>query len=910
MPEFRALIRRKVDDSDIAEELAQHAEAAFADAVRDGASEPEAMERTQLLVDAWIADARVHTGHARAAAASPPHHAGSTLSGVGQDVRYALRLLRRDPGYAAVAILTIALGIGATTTLFTVAYGVLMKPLPWPDADRIVRVVETRGGRQARLPGTLTNGTYLEWRDHHETIDGLGGYGVASLPGSNNVTVVRGAGAEPVRVAVTTMTPSMFDLLRATPIRGRVFTDAEVPAAGSSGVDTPRPIVIAHGLWRDWFSGRDDALGTVIRLDDVPHTIVGIMAESFAFPTRDVRAWTPMPIPAVVQPRNARSMMIFGGLARLKSGVSPARAAAEATARARQAPDPGYAALAMFGSTAPSDVAATPMVDAMTADVRPAIVLLMTAVGLLLATAVANVGGLQLARATTRRREIAVRTALGASRAALVRQLLVESAVVSGIGMGAGIALTLALARALPSILPSDFPRTSDIGVSAPVLAFAALLSAIASVGATLLPASVTGRVDVVSTLAEESAASAGGLWRSRSGRLRALVMAAQMAVACLLLVVAALLGRSFVALMRADRGYDPSGLLTARLDLPQRTDGPTHGRIADAVIERMRSTPAVSHVAAGNSLPFMSLGTALGSELPSPSNPSIKIQIHANVRMVSPDYFAALRLPLLQGRLLADTDGQGSTAIVISRAFAQQYLGADPIGKHVPMAVSNTGPRDWQVVGVVGDIRQGAVTDPQTPDVFLSYREDPNGWIRSAIHFVVRTTGDPSAQVPMLRTAVREQDPTVALDSIMTMEERVATSLAKPRLYAILLTGFAVAALAITGVGLFGVLSYAVAQRAREIGVRTALGAQVHDIVALVLRQAIAIGVAGSAIGLWAAYVSTRYLSAFLYGVARGDLVSYVAVAAAVAIVAAIACIVPARRAARVDPISVLRSV
>ncbi len=376
--------------------------------------------------------------------------------------------------------------------------------------------------------------------------------------------------------------------------------------------------------------------------------------------------------------------------------------------------------------------------------------------------------------------------------------------------------------------------------------------------------------------------------------------MAAQVGVASLLLVGAALFGRSFgVALMHArDRGYDPSNLLTARLDLPQRANGPTHVRIADAVVKRLRGAPGVTQVAAGNALPFMSLGTALGSELPSPSDPAIKLQVHANIRMVSPEYISTMRLPLLQGRLLDDSDGTASGAAVISRSFAQQYLGADPIGKHIPMAVTNSGRRDWEVVGVVGDMRQSAVTDPDAPNVFVSYRQDPNGWLRSSIYFVVRTTGDPSAQIAALRTAVREQDPTLALDSIMTMEERVATSLGKPRLYALLLIGFAFAALAIAGVGLFGVLSYAVAQRSREIGVRTALGAQVGDIVLLVLRQALIVTAVGLGAGLWAAFALTRYLSSFLYGVGHADVLSYAIVGLAIAAVAAAA--VRYRRPAR----------
>src|SRR5262249_22756242 len=520
---------------------------------------------------------------------------------------------------------------------------------------------------------------------------------------------------------------------------------------------------------------------------------------------------------------------------------------------------------------------------------------------LLLASAVANVGGLQLARASTRRREMAVRAALGAGRAALVRQVAAESAVIAGVGTIGGIAIAFALARVLPSVLPSDFPRASDIAVNLPVLAAVSVLSALAAAAASLMPATITRRLDLTSALVDQSAASAAGAWQSRSGRLRTIVMTVQVAVTCLLLVGAALLPRSFAALSPADRAYDPANVLTARLDLPQRTDGPARVRTADAVVDRMRAAPGVIHAAAGNALPFMSLGTPLGTELPSPFNPAAKIQVHANVRLVSPEYFAAMRLPLLQGRLLTDADGVSSPGVVVSQSFVREYLGDSPIGKRVPIGFAKGIRTDWQVVGIVGDMRQGSVSEPQTPEVFVTYRQVATAWLRSSIFFVIRTTGDPVAQVAALRTAVREQDPTVALDSIMTMEERIARSLTKPRLYALLLTGFASAALAIAGVGLFGVLSYAVAQRAREIGVRTALGAQVRDIIARVLGQAVAIGAMGIGGGLAAAFALTRYVSSFLYGVSPTDVFTYLAVSVVVAAVGATACIVPARRAARI---------
>jgi predicted permease len=655
--------------------------------------------------------------------------------------RYALRLLRHDRGYAALAILTMALGIGATTSIFSVVYGVLMKPLPFRNADRIVRLVETRGGHEARLGGTIGNGVYFAWRDHPTTIEAIGGYGV----GTNTATAVRGR-SEPVRLRVTAMTPSAFAVLEVRPLRGRLFADNEVPSPGTSGVDTPRPVLISYALWRQWFAGQDDALGTVIRLDDVPHTIVGVMPPWFAFPDGETRAWTPMAVPPVVPIEwdRARSIMILGGLARLKPGVSPEQAAAEGTARAQQAPDPGFAAVGMFGSNAPSSISVTPLERAITADVRPALLVMLTAVGLLLATAVANVGGLQLARASTRRRELAVRAALGAERMALVRQLSAESAIIAAAGGMGGIVAALVLSRFLPAVLPADFPRISDVAVNVPVLAFVVVLSITASIGTSLMPVTLTRRMNLTDVLAGESTASVAGVWRSSSGRMRSAVMTVQVAVACVLLVGAVLLTRSFLALLHADRGYNPSSLLTARLDLPQRTDGQTRARIADAVIDRLRGAPGVTNVAAGNALPFMSLGMGLASELPSLTNPGVMVQVHGNLLMVSPEYFVALGLPLLEGRLLTDADERTSTAIVVSRSFAQQYLGDHPIGKIVPIGFAKDLGTDWQVVGVVGDMQQGSVTAPLTPQVFITYRQVASTWLRSSIIFVVRTTAIP----------------------------------------------------------------------------------------------------------------------------------------------------------------------
>jgi putative ABC transport system permease protein len=360
--------------------------------------------------------------------------------------------------------------------------------------------------------------------------------------------------------------------------------------------------------------------------------------------------------------------------------------------------------------------------------------------------------------------------------------------------------------------------------------------------------------------------------------------------------------------LINADRGYDPVNLLTARVSLPS-SDLARHAAFADAITTRMRGVAGVVEAAAGNALPFISTGGTIGFSLPSPANPGIKQEVQTLTRLVSPTYFQTLRLRLLQGRLLTDADTATSRpVVVVNRSFAERYLGASPLGATLPFSFGEGRP-DCDVVGVVEDMRQSNVTDPATPELFVSYRQMPARLVQGPIIVAIRTTDDQTAQVAMLRTAVREQDVEAVLDSVMTMDELAMTSLARPRLYAALLAAFGGWAVVIAGVGLFGVLSYSVTQRSREIGVRTALGAQTRDIVALVLKQAAAVAVGGLLLGLAAALVVTRLLTAFLYGVTPYDAISFVLTAAIVTLAAGIACLVPARRAARVDPLVVLRS-
>jgi putative ABC transport system permease protein len=892
-------------DADVLEELSTHAAAAYETLRAEGHTLTDAERRVEDLIKIWVREAAdLHRSPKRSPAIRPPAADGVLLAGLMQDVRYGVRLLYRQPGFAAVAILTMALGIGATTVLFSVAYGVLLKPLPWSDAAQLVRVTETRQGRTGRVLGTVSNGTFLAWRDHRSTIEDLGGW-------LTQTATLTGAG-DPVRVPIIPTTPSLFRILRVHPLIGRLFNEDE------GATNQPGAVILSYRLWHERFGGRPDIVGHLLQLNDRPYTIVAVMPRDFAFPDVETGAWTAWRVPPVVANNGALVGVIFRAIARLRPGTTPEQAAAQATSRARGAPDMGLAARALFGAAGPIDVSVVPELRAITADVKPAILVLLAAVALLLITATANVASLQLARATVRRREMAVRAAIGAGQRRIVRQLLIESAIVGLCGGAAGLALAAGFQRVLPWLLPDGFPRLDVVALDIRALTFALAVSVLASVVCGLLPAWHTRRLNLVETLSEDGVASISGAIRSPAARTRALIMVGQVAIACLLLVGATLLTRSFVALVHADRGYDPVNVLTAQLPLPPGFPAERRGQLLETLVERLRAVPGVTHAAYSTGLPFVSAGGFAAFNMRLPRNPDVEIEVQATQRLVSPDYFAAMRLRLIEGRTLSAEDTAATPpVVVVNRTFARQYIGNDPIGVRIPLRGPRAGglrfaneQADAEIVGVVDDMRQDSVDAALQPEIFASFTQILASSVRNFDPIlVIRTTADPTTYVPTLRGLVQEQAPTLALDSVMTMEDRVMTSLEKPRLYAVVLAWFGMFALLVAGVGLFGVLSFSVAQRTREIGVRSALGAQAHDIVGLVLHQALWIVGIGMIVGLGAALAGVRLLSAFLYGISPHDALTFVAVAVVIVAIAAIACFVPARRAANVDPLTALRA-
>jgi predicted permease len=867
MPDLKSRVKEALAarghalDDDILEELASHALAGYEAARADGADMAEAECRVDALIAQWSSEAVM----LRRRPKRPPIVEAAAVdtgfgSGLLQDVRYGMRVLQRTPGFAIVAVLTMALGIGATTTLFSITYGVLLKPLPWPDAQQLVRLSESRQGYNPRIPGTITNGTFVAWRAERSTIEDIGGW----RADVRTTAVIGGGDATALQIAA--VTPSLLAVLKARPLRGRLFVEDD--AESGENPQSKDLIILSYGLWQERFAGRDEAIGGVVRLDDKSLTVVGVMPRDFMFPDAETRAWTPWAVPSVNGRQNGQTfsrMVIFRAIARLRPRATPDQASAEGTSRARSAPDPGLAAVAMFGGNGPPDIRAVPAIEMMTAEVRPALVVLLAAVVLLLASAIANVASLQLARATARRREIAIRAAIGAGAARLTRQLLIENALIGCAGGLAGIALAAALHRVLPSILPADFPRLDAIAIDIRVLSFAVAVSLLSSVGFGLLPALHAKRVNLVESLADDGSAPTADL-RSPTARARTAIMVGQLAVSCVLLVGAALLGRSFLALMRADRGYDPRNLLTARIPLPAGFSIERRVQLLEAIIARLRAMPGVTAAAFSNALPLLSAGGFRPLRMPSLADPSSQVEGSAIQRVVSPGYFQALGIRMVAGRLLTDADTTTSPmVVVVNRSFAARYLPANAIGAVVPNLGMCRGDHDrWAVVGGVDDVRQGGPADPPQPEIFMPHRQVGCAAALATPIIVLRTAGDPSVHASALRIAVREQDRSLAVDSVMTMEDRVMTSLAKPRLYAVVLIGFGVIVVVIAGVGLFGVLSYTIAHRGREIGVRTALGARTVDIIALVLRQAVVISACGTVAGLSLAYALARHVSTF----------------------------------------------
>ena len=810
------------------------------------------------------------------------------MQGLLHDIRYSARLLRRDPRHALLTIATLALGIGAATLLFTVAYAVLLQPFPWPNAGRVVVLTESRGGKAPRF-GTFTNEAFLAWRDQPAAIEQIAAWSLRTM-------TLTDAG-DPERIRATAATASLFPVLGARPLIGSFYDASD---------ESSRVAVLSERLWRQRFDASPSAVGRAIHLDGQSYTVIAVLPDRAMYPDGQTQVIVPFRVPPA-----AGDLSLFNAIALLTSGASSGQAAAEGTARGRSVAGSPMVSTAVFGSPGPIEIHARSLYDASTADVQQPLLVLLVAVGLLLATATGNAAGLQLVRATARAREMTIRAALGAGRGRIARQLLIESALLGLAGGAAGLAFTRVALRTMPSLMPADFPRLDGLGVGAPVLGFALLVSVGTSVVCAVLPALSLRRASLTGTLAEDGTAPVGAGLRSRVARSRVLIMCAQMAIACVLLIGASLLGRSFLALVNADRGYDLDHVLSARLAMPSALYPSPERRFAilHQVLSRLSDTPET--IAAFTSeLPLTPGGSAAALTIRSKTGASIVAQ--ASPRIVSPRYFAALRIPAIAGRTFSDADVESSTpVVVVNRTFASRYLEEPAVGAMVPMAgyMTGSGPVAMTtVIGVVDDVRYVTAAVTSQPEMYYSYRQMGGRLPVQTVTLLTRSTGPAALPARALAAAVREADPRLVADLIVPLEQRLLTTLARPRMYAALLGGLAGFALLIAAVGLFGLLSYSVSLRRRELAIRCALGARRSDLVRTVLLQGLSVTLTGAATGTLISAWLTRALSTQLYGVTTHDPATFIAVPLLLVIVGSIACILPGVRAARIDPVRVLR--
>lgn len=812
-----------------------------------------------------------------------------------QDLRLGLRGLTKNRGFTTVAVLTLAIGIGATTAIFSVVNAVLLQPLPYDDADRIVSIREERpamGGNQGPM-AFLTNDTLKAWRDETDTLQQIAGYNSRSF-------TLTGRG-EPARVPGAGVSASLFSLLRVPPALGRGFSrDEERPGANTV-------VVLSHLCWQNRFGGDPDIVGRPLVLDGRPHTVLGVMPPGFHFPDPETEIWTPLVLDMPERHPGEIRLIAFAGLARLKDGVSLEQAQAEGEVVLQRLRDGQQGPAA---GLPPAKMRLTPVLDQMVGEVRPALFALVAAVGFVLLIGCANLANLMLARGASRRREIAIRCAIGAGRGRLIRQMLTESLLLSLLGGAAGLLVATGIHRLLPRLAPGDIPRIEEVGLDGWVLLFTMVVSLLTGVVFGLVPALQSARVDVVRSLNEGTAsASAGGFRLLGVNRTRSLLVVAEVALAVVLLIGAGLLLRSFMLLIDVDPGYDPRNVITATLNLPHakyRNEAAGEALFKEA-LERWSQGPAVESAGLVSFLPLSGAEARIVFGIdgrPQSSNPDE--WIIARPQTVSAGFFQAMGMRLAAGRWLTVQDDERAAPVaMVNETFVRRYFaGEEALGQRLRMG----GDTPFEIVGIVGDVRHSGLDTEPMPEVYSSYLQPGAGRQAFRMNVVLRTTGDPARVVPYMRQVVLDIDPNLPLDNVATMQSRLQTSVAQPRFYAVLLGFFALLALGLAAVGIYGVLSYSVSQRSREIAVRRALGAQRSHILRLVLRQGLLLTLAGLLLGVAGAVVGTRMLSSLLFGVELTDAATYAAVPVMLGLVALVACYLPARRATRVDPLGALR--
>ena len=835
------------------------------------------------------------------------------LNDLGRDMRYALRGLWRSPGFAATVVLVLALGIGANTAVFSIVYGVLLRPLPYPEPGAIVRVGESVG-RGSVSDIRLSNRSMPPLQEYAESFEQLGAYQERSVEW-NGITL-RGA----------SVSPSLLPLFHVRPHLGRLLLEQDAQ------IGAERVLLLSHSVWTRRFASNPAVVGTTIDFGGDPHLVVGVLAEGFHFPTPDSEFWTPYIIGPVTTENAAGqsggvafvATVGFKVLGRLRPGVSAEQAATEADSILQGNRN---AFPALVRRSGPPGVRVVPLLEEMVGAYRPALSILTGATLLVLLVACLNSAGLLLARGVERRRTIAVRAALGASRGRLLCQLLTEGTVLSLGGGVLGLAVAAAFLRAVPALAPDDVARLDEVSIDGVAFAFTAGLSILVGLLCAVAPACQWSRLHPAHLLNDSTSRSDAGSGLLPAHRVRTALSTMQVAVAVALLIGGGLLLRSFVQLLTFDRGFETSHVVTATVTNPMRVlphevaeqwsgvlaeQQRLQERLSSELRTRLASIADVQAVGLARYLPF---GRNRPSEaplrvagVPVPSDANEMVQ--TKLQVVAPGYMDAMRFRLHAGRTFTPRDGRESPRVLVANeTLARGLLGDRPaVGQRV--IVGNSGP--WEIVGVVGDIVYGGLTlgGETQPEAFFPVAQANERFFgfSQGVRVVVRTAGDSLAVIPFLREAITAANPQATVSEVMTMEARLLNVVAWPRLYAFFVGSLAGLVLVLAAAGVYGLLRYTVAQREREIGIRMALGAGATEIVALVLGQGAAIVGTGTLMGIGAAVAGSRMLESYLYGVTAADPLTFMLAPLVLVAVALVACWFPARRATHVDPLRLLR--
>jgi putative ABC transport system permease protein len=900
MPDWRSYVRehlhlpdaRPEREADIVEEIARQLEDAYEEARRQGLSEAEAEVSAVTHVADWqklsdelrlsrtskplALDRLIEQSRDRS---NLPGRMGQFFYGVWFDVLFAWRLLAKNRGFAIAAILTMAIGIGANTAVFSIIDSALFFPLPYPQASRIIFATTVRGDGHP----FVSKSVFASWKNRNRSLASIAAYSDIFK------TTLTGAGV-PDRLPLASVSSGFFSVLGVGPMLGRAFLPSELQPGG------PAAVILSYPLWRSRFDASPKAVGKTIYLNDKPFTVVGVMAPGFEFPGT-VNPAVLVPLQPSDGPLFAQRFGVVDVLGRLKPGVGVASVQADLETILQQDAERAPALLQRLPKTSRTIV--MPLRERLVGKTRSALLVLWGAVGFLLLIACVNVANLALARALAREKEIAVRVALGAERRRVMRQLLTESVLVATLGGMAGIAIACAVVWVVRHFGPAELPRLHNATIDFPVLLFTLGVSVLAGILAGLAPARAAWRLPAAEGLKEGARSSTGRGHR----RLRSALMVAEIAMALMLAIGAGLLVGSFLKITGLDLGLDPHNVLTAELALPlARYATPAEQlAFAQSLLKRIRSLPGVVATAGANDVPMAHFNEAMSVKIQGMPTPSGPRGNGVGLEAVTPGFFRTMRIPFLAGRDFNVGDSASTAPVaIVNQAFVRHFLpNRDPIGERI-----GRGSRPMRIVGVVANVRQQGLLNAPFPTLYNPYAQQPTAFVS----LLIRASGNPEGIAPALRAQVEQLDDELPVFGVATMDQRLAKMEAERRFEMIVLTAFAIVALLLAALGVYGVISYSVSERTHEIGIRMALGAKKGTVMRIVMGKTLVLAFLGVATGVGGALALTRYLQSLLFQIRPDDPLTFALAAALLLATALLAGFLPARRATAIAPITALR--